>query len=523
MKTHLNKMVKKELIKKLEYGSCYDTGYYITVKGMEVCSAKLRDFIMINMPDDKHSNDYNTFNLDDIINYLYNRCLYCKPKYWRHYLAARDIFAYLLAKSISDDFQYEAEVAIDASGRTATLYTRSLYGLDLKYEIRSDGLLTYKPFSYLPNFRFIIEVDNGSQSSKVIIDKVKKYISGFVEMREFNPSTSLLFCLNTELTSKKSLGKDKIKSSTADYYYGLILENVYELLVIMGLDFSDKPTIGELITHIKKIEKSKQSKVISQVISYINDKESIFKDNIYIKDIHDLYKVGVEERHNYIKLENDKKHQKKYIDRRALIHRSIIEIPELHAALLKGLSIYTVSNYDLDKTFPYICMEMTGIHYHFIKILMRYNYIISINDIRYYTVFNVRKTSILLRNFYNLQHADKGFALENITDDLGGYYRVLSLLDQDTIPAFIQKNVTLMCLSDNKSIDIFKEKYLETKHGKILSKSCTDYIKDEFEVLFITYEDIVNEQRFFTFSSSGERIYKDKSLTKATKGVELPF
>lgn len=523
MDTVLSRIIKKGFIQKFIYSASNETGYCITPKGITEGSKLVKDFFESNMSDEKLYSDYYDFTLDDIIEYLSNRCSACQPRYWQHYLASRDIYAYLLSGKISYSiFNYETEVPIEGSGRPASLYTRALFGLNLKYELRCDGMLTFKMSEDMPLFRYFIEVDNGSQSSAVLADKVKKYVENYLETSEFNDATSLMFCINT--INEKPISKNKKRvSSTTDYYYGLLLVCVFDLLIAMGVEFRQNATINEVISFVKFINK-KHSDSLYQIIRYFNTKTSFYKDHMPVEDLYHMYNENMLTRKNQISDEKLERHYSKYITRRALIHRSVIDVPGLHNAFLKGFSFYTVSNYDLDKTFPYINLQITAwFKNKMIRMLMKYKLLNDTDDIVYKNNLYYERSNILLRNFYQIKSRGKGIVIENVSDDLGGFYRVKNLLESDEVSFYMLRNILLICVCDKKSVNNLKKKFLETKQGKVLSKLCTDYIKDEFEVLFVTYEGMVNEQMFFTFSSIGEIIYKDKPLREDTKGCEFIF
>lgn len=515
LRTTFYRLVKNGLMKKVTYGKGDGYGHYITSKGIEICSVQVKEFHKQYMKNEKLSIYNYEFTIDEIVNYLRNRCSSCQPKYWRHFLATRDIFAYLLSgKSFSNDFYYETEVAIDPSGTPVSLYTRSLLGLDLKYQIRSDGMLTYKTvevFGGSQILKFFIEVDNGSQSSSVISDKVRKYLGNLVESIGFKENASLMFCINTEVASDKDIGKDiPIKSSTSDYYYGRLLVVVYDLLQSFGVLFRSEATIDDVISVIEDCNIDGVSEAMNQVIEYFRYKTSFYKEDILVSDLYDLYKERIEKRQLYINIEKERRHHKKYLVRRALIYSSINEIQGLHDAFLKGFSLYTVSNYNLDKTLPYVNIEFTYKKIDLLKIIAKYGLFLYSDGFDYKIC--LKKENILLRNFYYSKENDKGIAIENISDDLGGFYRVKNLLESDEIPPYILNNVILVCICDSSSIDDLKEQYLNTKQGRLLSESCTDYIKYKFEVLFITYEKIFAESKFFTFSQTGNIVYKDKPI-----------
>lgn len=521
MKTTLDRMINKEDMQRFKYGKSNETGYYITPKGIREGSILVRDFFESKMSDEKLSRDYYDFTFDDIIEYLSNRCSACQPKYWQHYLASRDVFAYLLnGKFQYHNFHYETEVAIEESGRPATLYTRSLFGMDLRYQVRTDGMLSFIISKDKPIFRFFMEVDNCSQSSLIITNKVSNYIKNYIETREFSITTSLMFCINTDSVNERPIKKNKY-TSTTDYYYGLLLVSVYDMLLATGMELSDKATINEVLSFIEDRSKCRHSDALNQVSKYFRSKTSFFKGHMPIKDLNDLYKEQIAKRQRYINDENEIRHYKKYITRRKLIHRSIINIPGLHEAFLRGFSIYTASNYDLDKTLPFINIEMTKKKYKFKRMLMKYNLVND--DFEYEVGFAVKKTNILLRNVYYSKKERRGIAIENVSDDLGGFYRVKNILEKDSIPSYMLRNILIICLCDNRSINYLKERYLETKQGKILSKKCTNYIKNEFEVLFLKYEEAINDYKLFSFSATGEIIYKVKPLIREKKGWEELF
>lgn len=509
----LHRLSQKRLIKKISFNGTF--GYQITISGINECKRLIQKLFAYPLGEIVFRHENHDFALIEIIEYLSTRCHNTQPTYWQHYLAERDILAYLLRNECSDNyFEYETEVAISHGGVIEPLYNKMLLGVKMKYAIRSDGMLKYhtkRDYGYL---KFLIEVDTGSQKSSLLSEKVQKYIIHYVNSKFYTPDTTLIFSINTDSSNdvRKRVITNKI--SVDDYHHALLLNCLGGLAGAMGYSITNHSTVGELVSSIEKLlendESEQELEPLEDVIEYIRNKPDFFDVNSQVNTLMKQYMDEYEEGHNKKKLINTSLHQKRYLLRRSLLKRAIIDIPTVKEALLKGFSIYSVANYNLEKTFAFLHPEVMNLYNYIRQILSRSNLICTDEKPEYKLHKQVISDTVFLRNYYYFPDSKVSIIVENISDDIGGDYRIFSLLEEDTIPSMLQ-DTKLICLCDDHSIEKIKEKYLKTKLGKALAIHCNGCINSGFDMLFATYTDIRNGECFFSFSSDARMIKKTVS------------
>lgn len=505
----LQRMSKQKLIKKFKLSND-ETGYCITFAGISKCKEKIKQLNSKVMEGTIYENN-NT--LDNIINYLAEKCINTKPVYWQHYLAIRDIYTYMLSDSFHfSALQFDPEVAIDSKGTIASLYTKSLYGIDLNCELRCDAMIKFKyDISENDNFfNYLIELDTGSQKSSILVDKIKKYIMNYVDTNAYTLDTSLIFSIDTNVTNdiKKSYKKNL---SIKDYQYAFAFRCVHDMYYNICIKDNMKfLTINDMLSIIKVINKNVKhpSESLEKLCGYVESKSDFFNPKWCVMGLNDTYnadlKKDVMQKNNTIK----SLHSRRYNMRKLLLYRSVKDIPGLNAAFLRGFSLYTVDNYNLDNTLRYLRPNNGNVGYAIIKKLID-NKILYNNKPTYKSFIKMDTDYKVLRNFYYFDKINLAIIIENISDDLGGYFRIINLLENDSIPTILL-NTKVLCMCDENNIDEIKTKYLNTKYGKILSAKCFDYITDGFEVLFICYKDIFSGGDIFSFSADGKIVYKTK-------------
>lgn len=484
------RLTKKGVLKKVNYGRNNKVAYCLTVMGRDESIKISRKLIELFDMGNSLSSDSNNFTLDEVIEQFRLNSVSKQPKYWSHYFATRDIYIYLLFKE-DVSIQYETEVAIN-DGIPFTLYERVLLGSRSNYQMRCDALIKY--VTERVSLRFFIEVDNGSQSPSILVDKVKKYVINYADTDNFEPETSLLFCINTTcIRYNKAKHKNYIKVTSADYHYVFAISCVCEMLKNSSLKMREDATTKEVLTVIGKISRGGQpDNKLKQLIRYFEKKTTLFDENMRVCDMHKIYLNSFKKRDNQKKYAIKAFHQDKYLSRRLSLYKSVIDIPELQNAFLKGFSLLTVANYDFDSTFNYLNLRMTD---HWINVIMMLLTVGYLRSVPVYKPYIYIESNNVLRNYYAARDSDLGAVIENVTDDLGGYYRILSLLNREDIPQSLFKT-KVICIGDSRSIDDIKEKYSKTNMGIKLSKLTTKDIGDDFDVLFATYEDVFNKGNF---------------------------
>lgn len=485
-----------------------ENSYFITPTGVKYCMDIIRSLFSDCMTSEELTINNHMYSLDEILEYLSARNKDISPGYWNHYLSSRDVYTYLLSSNFTNmDFLFETEVGISENGIPITSYEcLSPRDKKISFPIRSDALLTY-PLAD-DKIKIFIELDTGSQSSTLLADKIKNYKNFYLETESFSPTSSLLFCLKTTANP----GQDKLKSlkgrfNIKEYYYLHALQSSFELLRIVNPDCPSCETVGEAIFYLNELEQAKGlGENIKQVLTYFTKKIESYKTtplstakNKYFDRRND----ATEKRTSIV----EKDHVRKYHKRRALLHRSVNKVSGLKTYFLQGFSLYTVSCYHMDETFPFLIPEMSRLQ-NIIKIILISIGQVNMHTIHKYDLLYKVGHMFVMRNSYSFPEDNIHIIIENISDDYGGYVRIQHLLNLEDIPSSL-KSSKVICLLNSSFLEDIKKLYLESPIGKKLSDHCgSRFHKNKFEILFITYEDYCSSGRLFTFSSDGNIIYK---------------
>lgn len=505
----LHRLSQKKYIKKVPINSL--KAYSITLIGLNKCKRLIQNLFPDPLDKIRLAHEYYSYTFDEAIEELMSQCQNTQPAYWQHYLAERDIFIYLLRNvNQVNKFEYETEVAISHGGVIESIFSKKYQGVNLKYAIRSDGLLkcfTKREYFYL---KFLVELDTGTQKSSQLLDKVQKYITYYVDSRSYTPDTSLIFSINTDLTNDTKIRVKNKKISIADCFYANTLNCITEIAEVLGSNINRYLTVGEFVSRVEmfleECQGNQNMEGLKQLVKYIKSKPYFFNNASCINSLMDRYKEACEEDSKQKKLNEAELHLHRYMKRRALLHQSIINVPMVKAVLMQGFSIYTVENFDLKRTLGYIHPELMDVYHRIGSMLARVNFV-NIGEEPEYELYKQISNEILYRNAYYFIESRVSIIVENISDDIGGYYRIFNLLEENSIPSALI-STKVICLCDDYSIEEIKTKYLMTKQGKELAAYCSESISDGFDVLFATYSDISNTDYFFSFSSDGKIVKK---------------
>lgn len=487
--------------------------YVMTAAGVKYCQELIRDIFPKLLPDETFKKDEYTFSLDMVLTYLGDRCNEKNVTYLNHYLATRDIESYLLSSPNSSlEYSFDTEVGIDTNGNTVSIFTRTLLGCGNNVSpIRSDGYLAYpldgKDKKYL--LKFFIELDTGSQRSSLVVDKVRNYLSRYLSSTNFSPLSSLLFSLQTSVKEERNKIKEAAGGyGSRDFYYSLALECTFDMLKTQLPDSVQFNTVGDAVNMLKGLERDgKITPSLSLLLKYFST-AAIANKNIPLSTIKTHYYTWRDEvAEKRLNVKNEI-HGRKYLNRRNLIHSNIDEVAGLNEYLLKGFSIYTLSNHDLESTLPYLLPEMFQFKMKLRRMCLGLNLINMSDQLYYEPLYLVKGSEFVLRNSYTGNDKDFHIIIENISDDLGGLNRIKHLLSLEIVPTSLLTS-KIICLIDNTSMEEIKGIYLGSKIGEVLSTSCgSSCVRGKFEIMFATYETIRSSGSLFTFSSNGEIVYK---------------
>lgn len=508
----VQRLKNKRYLSIINYGTSRDNVYIITSSGIKYISESLPELIKQCNQAGNIENEPYRFPLNEIIAFLATRCQNINPAYWNHYLATRDLNAFLLSYSFSSkNYTFETEVGLQENGCFVSLYTRSLMGMNkLSHPVRCDAVLRYQIDDSL-SASFLTELDTGSQRSALLKSKLRNYLCYYMNTEYYSPDHSLLFCIDTTIEDKgeedaKSLLITKGGFGTKEYYYILALECTFDLLNSCLPTNNQMVTLGSAVTYLDNLRQSgKLSPSLKQLLTYFSSKD---KESMYNLPISSLKQQYHNKRNNVSELRESilkDLHYKKYFRRRNLLMTAALSIPELFPYFLHGFSLYTASTYNLVGTIPLLLPEMFQFKSKLKKILMGFKVISSEDDITYEMFYQIQH--IIFRNHYKMSLSQLSFLVENISDDVGGGYRLHELLYlyQDT--SLLPSNVKLLCLLDATSTDMIKEMYLGSPLGKYLSEQKEHLRKGEFDILFANYESICTTGSLFTFSPEGNILF----------------
>lgn len=505
----------------IKYDEIKDTGktnttepiYVITAAGVKFCKELILSLFPQMMPEEMFSYSDYSFTLEEIIEYLSNRSNTDIPVYIDHYLGTRNVNTYLLSHPFCEQtFRYETEVGIAESGTTVSLFTRSLLGINNTYQIRCDALLKY----YLPEMddyvRFFIELDTGTQRSAILKEKIQGYVDNYLDTNSFSPNDSLLFCLQTKVNeSHRELKKLKSNVGSKDYYYLMMLEFGCNMMSSVLPEEQGLKTVGEAIQYLDRLNNyGRLGSTDKSVYNYFKDTAAIDMSTP-LSELKNNFGASRDRLNNKRKHVLNKLHMHSYYTRRNLLHRCANSISELSYYFLKGFSLYSAPDYNLDSTVPYLLPEMFDFRSKLTNLFASFNLVSKTSPLSYRLLYRIgkeNKDGFVLKNSYYFMKERLHVIVENISDDLGGLYRINHLLNQPSIPSSLISS-KIICLVDDTSKDKIKNMYVSSPLGKYLMKNDGSRTnQSKFEILFITYESVKTYGSFFTYDLDGNVVYK---------------
>lgn len=498
--------------------------YFITEYGVKTCYAKMEKLLRqrkltdFTMNFDNPSLSYfpspaalfATLKGEAYEYFLYRASLSSRRSNYLHALAARDLNLFLLNNPyISPSYQFSLEAPISDNGSVVTREERVVKGINSSYAFRCDSLLTC-PINEM-KYYFYVEQDTGTQKKDDIQKKIDRYVNIMLGSRTDHYLNSVLFSIYTPSTNIKvnnSLKKDYVFGSSAVRDYMLPLNHVaYTIKYHLG---NSDLKLKDIVAFCEKVNDSEYgNQFITNSLQFYNIILEQHPD-ISFDDFNVIVKKKIEK---YEELVNEEKYDimhKKYISRRNAIFRYIeeMDMDNIEDAFLRGFSIYTAHNSDYATTLPYLVPELLEVKKLLNRLIFRM-YNIPIND----TVFNSSignkdKDGLVLKNHY-IYNSDIHLYIENISDDLGGRYRVKHYLNN---PIWNYDPGILLCLiSDYNDIAVARDIYLNTTYSDhVFSTAANDNSKYpsgaySLKVFFTTY-DKLSKYTLFTFDSEGNEI-----------------
>jgi len=475
--------------------------YLITNSGIKYCKELVASLFPVLMPEETLAYSGHHFTLNEVIDYLSIRCQLKLPAYIEHYLGARDIYTFLLSYPIKNDYSFETEVGISESGLPVSLYTRSLLGINLNsYPVRCDGLLRYR-LRGNDEIRWYIELDTGTQRAAVLQNKLNNYIEYVLKSNSFTPLDSIVFSIQTKPGELNNPSDERKKGlGIRDYYYMVILEFAFNLMYTVLPKDTRIRTVGEAIKYLERLHLyGELGPTDIMVYKYFRDADIIDRSapleglkNNYHKYL-DLKKERIAESFN-------ERNQKKYVSRRKIIHKCSSSNDELGDYFRRGFSLYTVPNYCIGNTLPFLIPEMFDARDKICKIFSSAGLVGKDSFVGYRPFYKVDDDNFVLRNSYYFKKERLHIIVENITDDFGGLYRIRHLLNYSSIPASLSSS-KVICLYDDSSAGLVKETLSSTAMwqqvinmpgSRILDNDIKDSpgsrnLNNDFEILFVSY------------------------------------
>lgn len=493
----MRRMVNKGIIKKFIYNRNDEAAYCLTTKGRNESIKLTRQLINFYGMENNLSSDSNVFRIEEVVEELKAISASNQPKYWGHYFASRDIYIYLLSQE-RIHVEYETEVAIK-DGVPVSLYERTLIGSGLRYHLRCDAMIKYNKYSD-NKYAFFMELDNGTQNITVLVDKIKKYLLNFVDTSGFAPETALLFLINNNISNVDLYRKNDIKISSREYYYSNELFCVHEMLINSSVKIQEDCTVDEVLSVLRKMIKvGRSTKKLKQLMDFFEAKSNLFSKEMRVCDLNSIYSNTVKRRNKENYKINSNMQKDKYLARRSTIHKAAMAIPGLIDAFLRGFSLFTAANFNLDNTLRYICVKLTD-NWAILLAMLYFSGFYKNNELPIMKPYIFLENGRALKNYYYFSYDDLGVIMENVSDDLGGYYRIWSLLNQDDIPESLC-NTKVICISDSISLENIKAEFVITKQGKVLANLSSEEIGSGFDILFVIYENI-HDKGHFTYLHS---------------------
>jgi hypothetical protein len=435
------------------------TGRYILNKAMQHLFG---DGIMAN------NKIYTLHDITEYISMLYASKRFKTPRNKKHSAAIGNHLAAILHYSASSLFKCQLEYS-------ATETTFRSYNIPKNNEgIRSDMFYAFTPFMQYENeIQVYFELDTGYQSSNVILQKLKNYMTLFME-----------------------------KSNI-----------LYRPVLHFSFLFSSYRNITLSQDEIERFEKTLQLKKIiwpPKETNQFNGKNGLhflfsMQSNT---DIIGLIKIT-----------------EFLINRREIIVKKANTISQLSYLALKGLSIYcSPAKYD-NLFLPLLHPESTNGYLHINRYLNMMK--AGILQLKEYRPLYQSGDTILIHDF-TYRKADRAcchVAVEHFSLDIMSSIRIEQFLSYFTSKDYMEPTEPLYLLCFFLSADLNKIRTLSMKYQLYTRYSEDKYMRflsEKSEILFVCVEDYFMDLLSISFNHTGKGIYKLKVARDEFLLYELP-
>ena len=444
----INRLSRSGLVKKVSAGetSFYDC-FSITTAGMDSAAllfkTEVSSLLQENLSFAKKCASLlseSSCSLDECIENLRSQCGKKRKNLTAHthLIATEDSYITLLRLLSPDQLlnvQYEVTYSngLPISQREQLLNTRYR-----STDIRSDSVLTHSlplpegraneagtPTSIPTVLRTIVEQDTTSQHSAIITDKLNRYrdniITQWLSTNEAPPL--LLFSL---LTSHQGSGsKEEGKYSTKGIYYSTGIALLGEVLSVERSALPATITLGVVEQYLASLPSNATTS--KDYLSFIREQIRKFGASLPAAELRTRYTSNKDKR-----AAEGNENYSRYISRRLTIFNSAERSTGWLPLFLRGVSLATIPNSQasaLLALYPAYCA--------FERIIERLPSV-SVSGhgthIKAFTPFktvSIGTQTVTLRSCYTSTE-DSIYAVENVSDDYGGYMRVLTLLNSNT-------------------------------------------------------------------------------------------
>ena len=525
----LNRLSKKGYLETLDNISNFHV-YAITPAGIKYICEKLPLLLNIHYPLPEEP-EYH-FSVEEVLEYMKKRINIKAPAYWYHFFGIRDFYYTFLSNPLTyPEFLFLQECVIE-NGRPLSIYQQSLNigkSLGTGIALRSDGMLMSRCPAY-PNLDIplFLEFDSGSQRSSVLLNKVANYVNNcrqFFQEYKKNPGLkvhmppSIVFCMSSKYAEKKK--PEPLKKYGKQKYQKCLkrAQDIYE--VVSSLDVppdivkNSGPTLDACISLLESIEDRLSNNLTEDLIPlllrYRNENPLDGSRPLqYIIQNLERRQIDLSNRYTQSMILY---FQDYYAKRKSLLWNRVLQLEDenIKESLLLGLSVFTVSHELLQEQLPFLIPELYWYSSSLSTFLSDFGCYHGVPTITYEHLGTVNKNYIL-RNHYIVTDSDGSyeFFIENISDDLGGYFRIMNLLSLPGNGGLNEKCKVICIISDdflNKHKDEITNSVL---YISLMSSQTSSWRKENSELLFCTPSDF-ESGRYFILLSDGSRNYKTRN------------
>lgn len=523
----LNRLIKKGYLETLDNVPGFYV-YTITPAGIKYICDKLPPLFdtYSPLPDDQTYH----FTCEEVLEYLQKRINIKPPAYWHHFFGIRDFYFTFLSNPLTcTEFFFLQECVVE-NGRPLSIYQQSLNSgkrIGLGTTLRSDGMLMSRCPAYpeldIPLF---LEFDSGSQRSQVLVSKITNYVANCHQFfREYESNQglkvhmppSIVFCMSAKYAEKKKPEPPK-KYNKPKVLKGLLrAQDIFD--VVSALDnppdmARDAATLNACIALLESVEErlsaSLTEDLLPLLVRYRNDNPADSSKPLHYI-IQNIKRQQQDSTNRYT--QNMTLYFQEYYSRRKnLMWNKVIESADKDVAnsFLQGLSVFSVSHELLQEQLPYLAPELYWYSSSLSTFLSDFGSYQNDLKITYEHIGRANQKYIL-RNHYIVKDTDStyDFYIENISDDLGGYYRIMNLLSFPYQDSLGTKCKIICITTDGFLSEHINDILHSTLYASIAKTQTSNWDKNNSELLFTTPSDF-ESGRYFLLYPDGTRHYKTR-------------